>query len=125
MSQRSTAARDSDQLFQLPSHPVAYVAILAAVVSAAIHLMLAPRLMNFNQTVAYLFYLNAAGWIGGVLLYLTRYWRRELYVVAAGYALVTIVAFFVQSGRLMDLAIVSKVAEVVVVLAAGYLYLEE
>jgi hypothetical protein len=69
-----------------------------------------------------LFYLNGLGFVGGVALLLSRYWRRELYLVAAGYALVTVVAFFVMSGRVNALSVASKVAEVVVAVVAVSLY---
>ncbi|MFB6159678.1 MAG: hypothetical protein ABEJ61_00700 [Haloferacaceae archaeon] len=72
-----------------------------------------------------LFYLNAAGWVGGVVVFFSRAWRRELYLVAAGYAVVTIVAFFAMSGRLNAMSIASKVAEAVVALVAAYLYTAE
>lgn len=122
MSGETATSRGSESLLRLPSNNVAYVAILAALVSAAIHLLLAPRVMGFSQMTGVLFYLNGLGWIGGVLLYLSRFWRRELYLVAAGYAVVTIVAFFAMSGRINQLSIASKVAEGVVAVTAAYLY---
>ena len=125
MSSQPATAPESRSLLRFPSNAVAYVAILAALVSAAIHLYLAPRIMAFDQTQAVLFYLNGLGFVGGVVLFLTRYWRRWLYLVAAGYALATIAAFFVMGGPLNPLAIASKVAEAVVVVAAAYLYFAE
>ncbi len=125
MSRRSAATGTSRSLITLPSNPVAYVAILAALVTAAIHLLLAPRVMAFDQTQGLLFYLNGLGFVGGVVLFLSRYWRREFYLVAVGYALATILAFFVMGGPVNLLAIVSKAAEAVVALAAAYLYLSE
>lgn len=116
MSGQSLGTEESRPLVSLPSDPVAYVAILGALVSAAIHLWLAPTLMGFSQTLGILFYLNGLGWIGGLLLFVSRYWRRELYLVAAGYAAVTIIAFFVMSGRLRPMAVLAKLAEAVVVL---------
>ena len=78
--------------------------------------------MGFSQTTGILFYLNGLGWIGGILVFLSRFWRREFYVVAVGYALVTVIAFFVMSGDFTGLAIASKAAEVVVAVIAAYLY---
>ena len=124
MASRSTTA-ESRPLVSFPSNAVAYVAILAALVSAAIHLLLAPRIMGFDQTQGVLFYLNGLGFLGGVLLFVTRYWRRWLYLVAVGYALATIVAFFVMGGPLNPMAVVSKAAEAVVAVAAAYLYVAE
>jgi hypothetical protein len=122
MSSQQSVTHDSRSVLRLPSNPVAYVAVLAALVSAAIHLLLAPRVMGFNQTMGVLFYLNGLGWVGGTLLFLSRFWRRELYLVAAGYALVTIVAFFVMGGRVNTISIASKAAEAAFVLVAVYLY---
>jgi hypothetical protein len=125
MSSRSASGTDASSLLSLPDSAIGYLAVLGALASAAIHLFLAPQVIGFSQTTGLLFYLNGLGFVGGVLLYLSRYWRRELYLVAAAYALVTIVAFFVMSGRLNPLSIGSKVAEAVVVLTAGYLYTTE
>ncbi len=122
MSSQQSVTRGSRSVLRLPSNPVAYVAVLAALVSAAIHLLLAPRVMGFSQTMGILFYLNGLGWVGGTLVFLSRFWRRELYLVAAGYALVTIVAFVVMEGRVNTLSIASKAAEAVVALVAAYLY---
>ncbi|MFB6106314.1 MAG: hypothetical protein ABEJ70_05005 [Halobacteriaceae archaeon] len=123
MSNRTSAsASERRPLISSPDSGLAYVAIVAALVSAVIHLSLAPRVMGFNQTTGTLFYLNGVGWLGGVVLYLSRYWRRPLYLVAAAYALVTIVAFLAMSGRPNALSVVAKVAEAVVVLVTGYLY---
>lgn len=122
MSDQPVSARSDQPPFSLPSNAVAYLAILAALTSAGIHLFLAPRVMGFSRTLGILFYLNGAGFVGGVALFLSRYWRRELYLLAAGYALATIVAFAAMSGRVSGLSIASKSAEAVLVLAAGHLY---
>lgn len=122
---QSAATEERQSLINPPTNPAAYVAILAALVSAAIHLLLAPRVMGFNQTMGILFVLNALGFVGGIALYLTRYWRRELYPVAAGYAIVTIVAFFVLSGRLNAMSIAAKAAEAVFAATTIYLYRSE
>jgi hypothetical protein len=132
MTAGSTVATQEDSLISLPSHPVGYVAILAAIVTAGIHLTLGPRVMGFSQTLGTLFILNGLGFLGGLVLYLSRYWRRELYLVAAGYALITILAFFgfqgfgvdafFQQGSLNQMAVVAKAAELVLAVCAGYLY---
>lgn len=122
MASRSTETTSSSSLVRLPSNNIAYVAVLGALVSAAIHLLLAPNVMAFSRTTGILFYLNGLGWIGGVLVFLSRFWRREFYLVAAAYALVTVVAFFALGGDLSGLAIASKVAEIVVAVVAAYLY---
>lgn len=118
----------------LPESPIGYLAALLAAVTGAIHLMLAPQVIGFSQTLGILFALNGVGFLGGTLLYLTRFWRRELYLVAAGYALVTFAAFFLwggfdgfasafyMQGELNAMAVVAKSAEILLVVVAGYLY---
>jgi len=134
MSVSNTRANDS--LVSLPANPVGYVAILLAAVTGVIHLFLAPQVQGFSQTLAILFALNGAGFVGGILVYLTRYWRRELFLVAAGYALVTFLAFFFfggfegfvsafyMGGELNVMAVVSKAAEVLFAVVTLYLYSE-
>ncbi|MFB6080669.1 MAG: hypothetical protein ABEJ81_06710 [Haloferacaceae archaeon] len=122
MSGESAPVREAQPLLRPPSNAVAYVAVLAALVAGGVHLLLAPRVIGFDRTTGILFYLNGLGFVGGVVLFLSRYWRRELYLVAGGYALVTIVAFFVLNGRLNALSTVSKAAETVVVLTTIHLY---
>jgi hypothetical protein len=132
MATESTAVTGDDSLVSFPSHPVGYVAILAALVTAVIHLLLGPRVMGFSQTLGTLFILNGLGFLGGIALFLSRYWRRELYLVAVGYALATILAFFAfqgfgvdaffRGGSLNQLAVASKAVELVLAVCAGYLY---
>ncbi len=132
MAAESTAVPGRDSLISVPSHPVAYVAILAALVTAVIHLLLGPRVMGFSQTLGILFILNGLGFLGGIALYVSRYWRRELYLVAAGYALVTVLAFFAfqgfgadaffRGGSLNQMAVAAKAVELVLAVCAGYLY---
>ncbi|RBI60073.1 hypothetical protein DMJ13_20625 [halophilic archaeon] len=123
MSRSSTETHDAQSLISLPSNSIGYIAILAAVVTAGIHLFLAPTVMEFDQLTGILFYLNGLGFIGGVILFVSRYWRRELYPIAVGYALATIIAFFVMDGPINSLSITAKIAEAVVALTGTYLYL--
>jgi hypothetical protein len=132
MAAQSTASGRSESLIDLPSNPVGYIAVLAALVTGVLHLVLGPRMMGFNQTMGILFILNGLGFLGGIGLYLTRYWNRSLYLVAAGYAIVTILAFFAfqgfsldafyRQGSLNPMAVASKVVELVVAVSALYLY---
>lgn len=132
MTAQTTASSRDESVLSLPSHPVGYVAVLAAVVTAVVHLLLGPRVMGFDQTQGVLFVLDGLGFLGGVVLYVSRYWRRELYLVAAGYALVTVLAFFAFQGVSVDafyvrgelnlMAVVAKAAELVVAGCAVYLY---
>lgn len=132
MAARSTASTDRGSVLSRPTHPLGYIAILAALVTAVVHLLLSQRVMGFDQTLAILFLLNGLGYLGGLGLYLTRYWRRELYLVATAYAVVTILAFFVMRGfgpdafymrgDLNSLAVAAKAAELVLAVSAVYLY---
>ncbi|WP_262177460.1 DUF7475 family protein [Haloarcula laminariae] len=130
----ATAAEENESLVRPPSRPVGYIAVVAAVVTAVIHLVLGPRFMGFSQTLGVLFILNGLGYLGGVLLYFTRYWRRELYLVAAAYALITVLAFFFfggfegffaafqMRGGINWNAVWAKSVEVVLLVSALYLY---
>lgn len=130
MSVSNTQA--SDPLVSLPENPVGYVAIVLAAVTGVIHLFLAPQVIGFSQTLAVLFALNGLGFVGGIFVYLTRYWRRELYLVAAGYGLVTVLAFFAfqgfgvdafyRQGSLNTMAVVSKAVEGLFAIVTAYLY---
>lgn len=124
----STTAQTADEVSMftgLPSGIPAYVAIITALISAAIHLWLAPVVMAFDTVQAYLFVLSGIGFIGGIVVFLTRYWRREFYLVAVLYGLALLIAFVVMSGPINPLSIVSKLAEVVFVGSTAYLYREQ
>jgi len=130
----SVSTQSSESLLSLPENAVGYLAILLAVVTGVIHLLLGPRVMGFSQTLGILFILNGLGFIGGIVVYLTRYWRRELFLVAAGYAIVTFLAFFFfggfegfvspffRNGQLNMMAVVAKGAEVLFAAVTAYLY---
>jgi hypothetical protein len=130
----SVSTQSSESLLSLPENPVGYLAILLAVVTGVIHLLLGPRVMGFSQTLGILFILNGLGFVGGVVVYLTRYWRRELYLVAALYGLATVLAFFAfqgfgvdafyRQGSLNTMAVVSKAVEVLFAAVTAYLYAE-
>lgn len=60
-----------------------------------------------------------------VLVFFTRCWRREFYLIPAGNPVLTVVAFFAMGGRTDTMSTVSKPAEAVVALTAGYLYTAE
>jgi predicted small integral membrane protein len=125
-------ASDSGSPAESPTRSLGYVAILAAIVTAAIHLLLGANVLGFNRLLGVLFLLNGLGFLGGTVLYLTRYWRRELYLVAAGYAVVTILAFFAfqglsadafyMRGSLNSMAVVAKAVELVLAAVAIALY---
>ncbi|WP_136689272.1 DUF7475 family protein [Halorhabdus amylolytica] len=134
MSGRQSGSNDYP-LLTLPSHPVGYVAIGSALLTGVIHLFLGQNVFAFSQTMGALFVLNGLGFLGGVGLYLSHYWRQELYIVAAGYALITVLAFFLLRGFSLDafyvrgaldsIAVVSKVAEGVLAVAVLSLFAQE
>lgn len=105
----------------IPTGVVPYLLVGAALVSAAVHFWLTPVVIEFDTIQAMLFVLAGLGFVGGIIVYATRFWRREFYLLAALFALAQIIAFFVMGGPVNTMAIVSKTAEAVVVLAAGYL----
>ncbi|MFO7834320.1 MAG: hypothetical protein R6V31_09780 [Halohasta sp.] len=122
----------SDSLVQLPSNPVGYVAILLALLTGVIHLVATTRAIEMSVVLAVLFVLNGLGFLGGAALYLTRFWRRWLFLAAAVYSLVTILALFpfrgwgieafYMNGSLNPIVVVSKAVEALLVVVSGYLY---
>lgn len=133
MSTRSEEASSTGTLLRRPGQPLGYVAIVLAAVTGVVHLFLAPNVIEFSQTLGILFALNGLGFLGGAALYLTPYWRRELFLVAAAYAVVTILAFFAwggweglsafyMRGELNPMAVVSKSAEALLAVCAVFLY---
>ena len=125
-----------ESLINIPDHPVGYVMVLLAVVTGVIHLLLVPNVIGFSRMMATLFALNGLGFFGIIALYFTRFWRPELYVLAAVYALATIVALFLfpevnfslevfyRQGNLNPMAVVSKAVEAGMAVCALYLYSE-
>ncbi|ARS91047.1 DUF7475 family protein [Natrarchaeobaculum aegyptiacum] len=119
-------------MFDRPTNPVSYVAILMALITGVLHLVAATNAIQFSQVLGVLFVLNGLGFIGGTIVYLTRYWRRPLYLVAAIYSIVTILALFpvqgwgleafYMQGSLNPLAVITKAAEAVLAICALYLY---
>lgn len=134
MATQTMTGETDEPLLDLPAHPLGYLAIAAAIVSAVVHLLLSTRVMGFNQTLGVLFLLNGIGMLGGVLVYLSRYWRRSHFLVAAAYAVATIIAFFGFQGFSVDafylqgdlnpFAVAAKAAELLLALTAVYLYSE-
>jgi small basic protein len=128
----TTAATSSSTGVQLPDTTLGYVAILAAVVTGVLHLLAVSKAIQFSQTLAILFALNGLGFLGGIGIYLTRYWRRSLFLVAAAYAIITILALFAfrgwtveafyMGGSLNPVAVISKAAEAVLAASTLILY---
>lgn len=128
----ATRTTKTGQLFNRPSDPIGYVAVLAALVTGVLHLLASTNAVQFSLVLGVLFVLNGLGFIGGAMLYLTRYWRRWLFLVAALYAVATILALFpvqgwgveafYMNGSLNPLAVVTKAAEAILAVSAVYLY---
>ena len=128
----NTAATSSPTGIQWPTNTLGYVAILAAIITGVLHLLAVTRAIQFSQTLAILFALNGLGFLGGIGIYLTRYWRRSLFLVAAAYAIITILALFAfrgwtveafyMGGSLNPVAVISKAAEAVLAASTLILY---
>lgn len=136
-TESGTAAGES--LVNLPRNPLGYLVVVLALVTGVIHLLLSPRVVGFSQPLGILFALNGIGFLGGLFLYLTRFWRAELYLVASLYSLATLVAFFVwppgseieflsafyRGPDLNVMAVVAKAAETLLAVCTAYLYVSE
>ena len=128
----NTAATAQSGGIQWPDNTLGYVAIIAAIVTGVLHLLAVTRAIQFSQTLAILFALNGLGFLGGIGVYLTRYWRLSLFLVAAAYSVGTFLALFAvqgwsveafyMGGSLNPIAVISKVAEAVLAIAALALY---
>jgi len=122
----------SDSLIQWPSNPVGYVAILMALVTGLIHLVATTRAIEMSVVLAVLFVLNGLGFLGGAALYFTRFWRRWLFLAAAVYSLVTILALFpfrgwgieafYMNGAINPIVVITKAAEAILAVVSVYLY---
>lgn len=126
--------RQSDSPIQWPSTPLGYVAILMALLTGVLHLLATINAIRMSVVLAVLFVLNGVGFVGGTVLYLTRFWRRWLFLVAAAYSLVTILALFpvhgwgVEAfyigGSLNPIAVITKAAEAVLAVVSVSLYVD-
>lgn len=130
MAQTSTASPQS--VFRRPANPIGYVAIVMAIITGVLHLIASTNAVEMSLLLGVLFILNGLGFIGGLIIYLTRFWRRWLFLVAALYALITILALFpvqgwgveafYMEGNLNPIAVITKAAEAVLVVCSLYLY---
>ncbi|SIR94226.1 DUF7475 family protein [Natronorubrum thiooxidans] len=123
---------ETNQRFARPSNPIGYVAIVMALITGVLHLLATMNAIQFSTVLAVLFILNGLGFVGGAILYLTPYWRRSLFLVAAAYSIITILALFpvqgwgveafYMEGSLNPIAVITKGAEAVLAVCAVYLY---
>jgi len=133
MATASTA--ETDSIFDRPDNHVGYLAVAMAVVTGVLHLVAATNAIQFSQLLGVLFVLNGLGFLVGAVMSLTTYWRSKLFIVAALYSLVTILALFpvqgwgveafYMGGDLNPLAVLTKAAEAILVVCAVYLYAAE
>ena len=128
----TTTASDA-QAFSTPEHSAGYLAVLTALTTGILHLYLIPgAVATAGTTGGVLFLLNGTGFVGGTVLYLSKYWRKELFLVAAVYALISILAMFMvhgwgieafyRDGSLAQWAVITKTAESVLLGCSLYLY---
>jgi hypothetical protein len=137
MAGNSATTSQTESLISTPESPVGYVMVLLAAVTGLIHIIAITNAIKFSQTLAILFALNGLGFFGIIVLYFTRFWRPELYIATALYALATIIALFLfpevnfsieefyRDGSLNPIVVVSKAVEVGIVFCAAYLYAQE
>ncbi len=128
----STQALSSEPMFSKPSGSLGYVAVVMAFITGVLHLLAATNAIQFSQLLAVLFVLNGLGFLGGIVVYLSRFWRRPLFLVAAAYSIVTILALFpfqgwgieafYMGGSINPIAVITKAAEAVLAVCALYLY---
>jgi hypothetical protein len=117
---------ESGSTFRIGSFTtVHWVAVVTAVVSAVIHLYLAPKVLNFELMMGVLFALAGLGYFGGIGIFLTKYWRRELYLAAALFSLAQIVIWVATGMNNPTFAYPDKAAQVVHVVAVAMLYLQD
>jgi len=129
----TTTATDA-QGFSKPETSAGYLTVIAALTTGVLHLYLIPgALATAGTTGGVLFALNGIGFLGGTVLYLSKYWRKELFLVAALYALASILAMFMvhgwtidsllyRDGSIAQWAITAKTAETIIFGASLYLY---
>jgi len=103
-----------------------------ALVTGLIHLVATTRAIEMSVVLAVLFVLNGLGFLGGAALYFTRFWRRWLFLAAAVYSLVTILALFpfrgwgieafYMNGAINPIVVITKAAEAILAVVSVYLY---
>ncbi len=104
---------------------VGWIAVVTALISGVIHLYLAPNVINFSQTMGILFYIAGAGYLIGIAWFLTNYWNRYLYVVAAVLTAVQIVMWVNSGMNNMTFGAPDKIAQIIFIGAALYLFKQE
>lgn len=131
----TTSNTGTGSTFRRPTNGVGYIAVILAVITGVLHLVATTNAIQVSEVLAVLFVLNGLGFLGGTVLYLSTYWRKELFVVAALYSLVTILALFpvqgwgveafYMDGNINPVAVITKAAEALLVVCTVYLYTRE
>jgi hypothetical protein len=119
MTQDMSSAFDTESLT-----PLHWVAVVAALVTGVIHLVLGVMFFPGAQPVSFL--LAGLGFLGGVVLYLRDYRRRLVVLVGIPFTLLQIVLYLYLNYR-VDPAVspvegIDKLAQVVLVVVLAVLY---
>lgn len=96
-----------------------WVAVALAGVTGLIHLSLG--LANGIAP----FVVAGVGFLVGIAVFLSRYWRRWLYLVAAAFALVQVVLWLAAGMRFFAIGVVDKAVQVAFVAVTLYLWRTE
>jgi len=131
MAETTTAT--GARTFSKPENAAGYLGVLTALTTGLMHLFLTPGAFEAAGTTGgVLFILNGVGFVGGTGLYLSKYWRTELFLVAAIYALASILAMFMvhgwgveafyRDGSIAQWAILVKTAEAILIGCSLSLY---
>ncbi len=94
-----------------------WAVVAFAVVTGLIHLYLGP--IAFAG-----FYVAGVGWLLGAAVFLTSFWRRWMYLMAAAYAVVQIALWLVSGTPFLELGVVDKTIEIALIAIAVQLYRE-
>ena len=131
----TTSTTDTQSTFNRPDSPVGYIAVVMALITGVLHLVASTNAIQFSQVLGILFVLNGLCFLFGTVLYLSKFWRKDLFLVAALYSFVTILALFpvqgwgveafYMQGSINPFAVITKAAEAVLVVCAIYLYATE
>ncbi|WP_423750685.1 DUF7475 family protein [Salinirarus marinus] len=104
--------------------PLHWAAVVLAVVTGVIHLVLGVMFFPGGLPVAFL--LAGAGYFGAVVLFLRNYRRRQLYLAGVGYTALQIVLYLLVNQR-SDPAVspvegIDKAAQVLLIVVLVVLY---
>jgi len=113
---------------ELTTGPLVQTASLTTLHWLAVALALGTGLVHLYLGFVYglaPFVLAGVGFLVGVVVFFTRYWRPWFYLVAALYAAVQVVLWLASGMRFFQLGFVDKVFQAALVLVVLYLYWDE